>query len=285
MIIKNMPAFKSREEKLDWLAENSEELILAAKTQIKYADAFGGCEVETIADTGTPVMHKSENGAAIKTGVVDGTQDLNVKAIINTTNLFDSHKDVHIPGLWNKSLKTYTRMKHLQEHSMRFKDVIADKENLLANVVEYKWRELGFDYEGKTQALEFTSTVKHSRNPYMHEQYNKGHVDNHSVGMQYVKMLFAMNSDKDHHAQYKINWDKYIDQVANRKDAEKSGYMWIVLEAKAIEGSAVVNGSNFATPTQSVSSTKHSDSEEEKTTEGATEQSLSDMKSFINNLN
>ena len=281
MIIKNMPSFKTKEDKMDWLAQNCEELICEAKTQVKFADAFGGVELEVLAETGVAIKEEFADGTTVKTGVVDGSEDIRVKSIINTTNLFDSHKDVHLPGLWNKSLKTYTRMKHLQEHSMRFKDVIADKDDLKATTKEYTWKELGYDYEGKTQALEFDSIVKQSRNPYMHDQYSKGHVDNHSVGMQYVKMLFAMNSDKDQHAQYKLNWDKYIDQVANKADAEKVGYMWLVLEAKAIEGSAVVNGSNFATPTQSVSSVKHSGVEGQQ----EAEESLPDeLKQFINNL-
>ncbi len=278
MIIKNIPAFKSKEDKFDWLAENCEELICEAKTQIKYADAFGG--VEVVSDQFGSAEKQLQNKESVAS--IEDASSIKVSAVINTTNLFDSHKDVHIPGLWNKSLKTYTRVKHLQEHSMRFKDVIADKDDLQVSTKEFTWEELGFDYHGKTQALVFDSNVRKDRNPYMFEQYAKGHVDNHSVGMQYVKVLFAMNSEKDEHAQYKINWDKYIDQVANKADAEKSGYMWIVLEAKAIEGSAVVNGSNFATPTQSVSSAKHSDSEESKTTWTA-EESLS-LKEFINNL-
>lgn len=277
MIIKNEPSFKTLEDKMDWLAENCEELICEAKTQIKYADAAMGLEV---------ALPSAPHGA-IKEGVtVSETGVLNATAIINTTNLFDSHKDVHLPGIWNKSLKTYTRMKHLQEHSMRFKDVIADKNDLKASVKEYEWSELGQPYEGKTQALKFDSTVRKSRNPYMFGQYKDGHVDNHSVGMQYIKVLFAMNSDKDQHAQYKINWDKYIPEVANKTDAEKSGYMWVVLEAKAFEGSAVVNGSNAATPTLN-SNSKHSDNENEADEETkqtwTAEQSLS-LKEFINNL-
>lgn len=276
-----MPSFDDKEKEMDWLAENCEELICEAKTQIKYADAFG-----------TPIQHTPTygfvNSEANKgvSGVSDEADHFGVKAIINTTNLFDSHKDVHLPGLWNKSLKTYTRMKHLQEHSMRFKDVIADKKDLSASVQEYEWKELGYQIEGKTQALQFDSNIRKSRNSYMFEQYKDGHVDNHSVGMQYVKVLFAMNSDKDQHAQYKINWDKYIDQVANKGDAEKSGYMWLVLEAKAIEGSAVVAGSNFVTPT--LNSAKHSDNESE-TVEEATEKEMTaeeslSLRNFINNL-
>ena len=84
----------------------------------------------------------------------------------------------------------------------------------------------------------------------MFEQYKQGYVDNHSVGMQYVKLRMCVN-DKDYE-KGKEAWDQYIDQVANKDVAEKQGYFWAVLEAKAIEGSAVPNGSNPITPTLSV---------------------------------
>lgn len=38
--------------------------------------------------------------------------------------------------------------------------------------------------------------------------------------------------------------------VVNIEDAEAQGYFWAVLEAKIIEGSAVVKGSNYITPTR-----------------------------------
>ena len=161
----------------------------------------------------------------------------------------DSHKDVHIPGIWNRSLKNNKNIKMLQEHEMRFDKVIADKGDLAASVKEYEWKELGYDVEGKTQALVFDATVKQDRNKFMFDQYKGGNVDNHSVGMRYVQMKMAINSDKDAYKNEKENWDKYFPDIANKKDAEAAGFFWAVLEAKAIEGSAVVLGSNTITPT------------------------------------
>jgi hypothetical protein len=67
--------------------------------------------------------------------------------------------------------------------------------------------------------------------------------------MQYVKLELCINSDSRYDAEEKAAWDKYIEQVANRQTVEDAGYFWAVTEAKLIEGSAVVIGSNFATPT------------------------------------
>ena len=136
---------------------------------------------------------------------------------------------------------------HLQEHKMTFDSIISKGENLKAYVQEFGWGQLGYNFEGKTQALVFESKVKKERNKYMFEQYAKGYVDQHSVGMMYVKILLAVN-DEDYGSEFEA-WQKYFPLVANKSDAETSGYMWVVKEAKVIEGSAVPLGSNFVTPT------------------------------------
>lgn len=278
MIIKDMPKFDSKEKLFDWLAENEGDLIYEAKGTIKEADALEIPAMEVM-DIERPTTSKSvvDSGFEMEPEV-DG--QIKVRVVINTTNIMDSHKDVHIPGLWEKSLKENKRIKHKQEHGHRFKDIISDGDDLKAFTKEYEWKDLGYDVEGKTQALVFDSIVKRERNEEMYNAYKRGYVDNHSVGMQYSKILLAMNSDKEEHAQYKINWDKYYPQVVNKADADKAGYFWPVLEAKAREGSAVPDGSNHITPTLS----RKAHSEEESI---QAEKSLEDresFKQFINSL-
>ena len=65
-----------------------------------------------------------------------------------------------------------------------------------------------------------------------------------------------MNSDSKYDVEEKANWDKYIKQVANKEDAEAAGYFWAVTEAKIVEGSAVLFGSNPITPTLTVGPAK-----------------------------
>jgi hypothetical protein len=95
----------------------------------------------------------------------------------------------------------------------------------------------------------------------MYDQYKKEYVDNHSVGMIYVKMKLAVD-DKKHPEEF-ATWEKYYPQVVNQKEADRRGHMWIILEAKAVEGSAVPNGSNSLTPTMSVSSKESKKSKKE----------------------
>jgi len=241
-----VPKFETQEELFDYLVKNVDEHIYQKKLAIKEADSTFGTDVAPI----LILEGETYKGDTLNKDT-ENPDELMVKAIINTTNLMDSHDDVHIKGLWDKSLKENKRLKHIQEHEMKFDKVISDKTDLKGYVEEFTWKELGYDIEGKTQALVFDSNVKKSRNSFMFSEYKQGNVDNHSVGMRYVKLYFAMNSEKEHHATYKDAWDKYYPEIANKAQADRKGYFYAVTEAKAIEGSAVVNGSNHITPTLS----------------------------------
>jgi len=133
---------------------------------------------------------------------------------------------------------------------MEFESIISD--SVKATATDFSWSDLGFKYAGTTQALVFDAEIEKNRNTYMAEQYQKGRVKQHSVGMRYVKYVLAMDSDSPADREEKKMWDKYYPQIANKETADEQGYFFAVLEAKVIEGSAVVLGSNYATPTISV---------------------------------
>ena len=225
-----------------WL--NREIIELEKKNAIKHADII----------TYQGVQSSNKAAANINT---DATK-LDVELVINTTNLIDSHMDCHIDGIWTKSLKEIGLFYLLQEHEMEFKYIIADSknDNLKAYTRSINWKQLGYPYKGDTQALLFSATLDKSRNEFMFNQYLKGYVLNHSVGMRYVKMFLCINSDEPMYSSEKQNWDKYYPVVANKEVADEKGYFWAVTEAKVIEGSAVVKGSNHATPTISVTESK-----------------------------
>jgi len=234
----DIPKFKTNKELYTFLIENKETLLNQKKSVVKYADGISS-NVTLIKDKETIKGVKAVN---------QNEDEVSVKAVINTTGIMDSHSDVHIKGLWNKSLKENKRILHVQEHkSQQFDKIIASGSDLKAFVKDMQWQELGFNAKGSTEALIFDSTVKSSRNKYMFEQYKDGFVDNHSVGMQYVKLELAVN-DEDYEKE-KNFFDKYIDSVVNKQDAIDQGYFWVVTEAKVIEGSAVPMGSNPITPT------------------------------------
>jgi hypothetical protein len=230
--------FETQEELFKALKDNKKELISLKKSITKQADAvsFGYSDVDV-------------PGEVVKEETSDNQNPdiLNVKVVINTTNFLDSHGDVHINGIWNKSVKDNVSFLHLQEHEREFDKVITDTAK--GSVQSMTWKQLGLPYLGKTEALIFDSSIDKKRNEFMLNQYANGWVKNHSVGMRYVSIQMAINSSAEWDKEEKAIWDKYYPNIANKELADEKGYFWAVTEAKIIEGSAVVMGSNSATPT------------------------------------
>lgn len=234
--------FATKKELFKFLADNKDKLIAQKRAELKKKDMPVLVDPIIVTDA----KHRAIKEAG-KPADIASISSLNVVCIINTTNFLDSHMDLHLPGLWNKSLQDNKMIMHLQEHEMDFDKIIADGDQLKAYAKKYKWSELGYDYKGETEALVFESEILKSRNPFMLNQYANKWVKNHSVGMYYVKMDMAINDEEM--PNYYEAWKKYYPQIVNPEMADERGYFWYVLEAKCIEGSAVPIGSNSATPT------------------------------------
>ncbi len=214
---------------------------MTKKATEKKADAVSFGYIETISKNATNKDEMNGNSPDVNS--------LNVKVVINTTNFLDSHGDVHVNGIWKKSISDNNNrgFLHLQEHEREFDKVISD--NAKGYVQSMTWKQLGFPYDGKTEALIFESTIDKKRNEFMLNQYANGWVKNHSVGMRYVQLELAINTEAEYDKEYKALWDEYYPIIANKEVADERGYFWVVKEAKIVEGSAVVMGSNSATPT------------------------------------
>ena len=109
------------------------------------------------------------------------------------------------------------------------------------------WTDLGVNKVGTTTVVAMDTNILKDYNPMMFAQYKEGDVDQHSVGMYYVKVELAVN-DAEEIEEYKV-WNQYINDIGNKELAEENGYFWAVKEAKLIEISAVLEGSNSLTPT------------------------------------
>lgn len=242
--MKDQLIFASKAELFKYLKDNQDKLIADKMCEVKCADAISYSTYSVIVDK------QSANKTAENIQLLLSKDVINVEVVINTTKLLDSHRDVHIDGLWTESLKKKNLLYHLQEHKKDFDKVISD--NVQASTKQIAWQDLGFNFEGKTEALVFASEIEKARNAFMFEQYARGYVKNHSVGMRYMQIYMCINSEEKYYATEKQNWDKYIEYVVNKDEADKYGYFWAVTEAEVVEGSAVLFGSNYATPTQSV---------------------------------
>jgi hypothetical protein len=232
--------FSSQRELFKALVENKTQLLSLKKSAVKFSDTLEYGIVGEFTESGDVIKANNPVNSPDLT-------ELKVRVVMNTTGLLDSHGDVHIKGIWKRTLDHNNIKLHLQEHKRDFNKVISDDAE--AYVKTLMWKTLGHTFEGSTQALIFDSVVKESRNPEMFRQYKNAWVKNHSVGMNYGEIFMCINSEEQWSKTYKDNWEKYIGDVANKEDAEQKGYFWAVTEAKLIEGSAVVMGSNWVTPT------------------------------------
>ena len=168
------------------------------------------------------------------------------RTIIGNTYLWmDSHDDVHAKGVFTKTIKESKGIFHLHDHEFKITSKVGEPINVYEKSIS--WRELGLNKAGNTEALFMDTKVIKDYNNQIFNEYKNGRINQHSVGMQYVKIDLAVNDD-EFEDEYKL-WNEHIDTIGNKEKAIEKGYFWLVREAKLIEISAVLMGSNELTPT------------------------------------
>ncbi len=226
--------FSSKEELFKELVKNEAKIIDLKKGAIKDTDSisfFGVKDTESIKAL-----------SFVKEGFV--------YPIINTTNYFDSHGDVHFPNLWNKSLKDKAKkIFYVLEHELEVDSVIAFPNDVNAFVKTVSWNDLGRDYSGNTQALIFEIPKNKIQIEKIAKLFDEQISFENSVRMRYINVSLAIDSTSSDYEKQKSLWDARIDLVANKDVAKEQGYMWCIDEASIEkEGSLVLFGSNDATP-------------------------------------
>jgi len=233
--MKNIPEFKTQKEKFAYLVKNKKELAELKKVEIKFTDPF--------------IISEKEVNKALTTSFKDDIASGVIKRTIigNTYNWMDSHDDVLCDNCFDKSIKDRGADKifHLHDHKREITAKVGTPAAVYEKVVS--WRDLGINKDGKTMALFMDSNIKKSYNDKMFDQYLSDEVDQHSVGMYYVTLELAIN-DVEEKEEYAA-WLKYIDGIGNKEKALERGYFWAVKEAKLVEISAVLAGSNELTGT------------------------------------
>lgn len=160
--------------------------------------------------------------------------------IANTYNYMDSHDDVHLNNVFKKSLEETKKLFLLHDHKF---EVTAQTGNIL-RAYEQEGRFLYYGYNSPldTQALLLDVEIERAKNELVYNEYKDHNINQHSVGMYYVKIDLAIDNqdDKEAYALYR----KYLPQIGNADEVEKQGYFFAVQEAKLKETSAVLMGSN-----------------------------------------
>lgn len=230
--------FNSKEELFKALKDNAELLIDAKKTEMKSCEKGISVTCKTITD-----IKDVDTQKAIQ------IDDRYYYIVVNTTNILDSHLDLHINGIWNKSVNEQQFKNCLTtDHKMYIDNIAVKKyyvEMLLANV---SFASLGFPYQGNTQALIYKVPKDKFINAKAKEWLESGDPIEASVRMQYVTIELAMDSNNPEDATEKKRYDDYIGRVANKSEFEYIPYFFIIKEAKNVrESSLVVDGSNYVT--------------------------------------
>ncbi len=229
--------FKSKREEIEYLVANKQGIIDLKKAATKFTDfSITDVAIKTSALKGLHGDDEDEdNDKVIKRTIVG-----------NTYNWLDSHGDVHLDGTFTKTLQEKgDRIPHLHDHIHKTTARVGIFESLTEEVI--KWSDLGVAKTGTTTSLIGKSSIMNSLNTEIFSQYKSGLIDQHSVGMVYVKIDLAVN-DEDFPEEHKV-WLAHIDKIGNKEVAENNGHFWAVKEAKLMEISAVLIGSNSITPT------------------------------------
>ncbi|NQZ74656.1 MAG: hypothetical protein HRT61_00845 [Ekhidna sp.] len=230
MILKEYQSIGNHQDRLNFALENKRELIAAKRDFDHTSKAF----------TTSPQLLKHLE-TAIK---AEPDQDGVYKIVGNAIGFLDGHDDVSMKGSFTKTVKeTGKRVKILRDHGRGIDSIIAVNKGLFIEDVDIET--LGFQVMGKTEVVGARILPKYD--PKIAEMYADGVIDQHSVGIQYVKLDLAVN-DPYQEEEYKI-WQATIDQVINREEAIERGFYFPIFEQKLKEISAVVFGSNPYTPT------------------------------------
>lgn len=227
--------FATKKEEIDYLVKHNKEIIEFKKAVVKHT---------------TPTTTDKESCStfkALSTSKEHDTDNVIKRTVIgNTYNWLDSHGDVHLDGTFGKSIsERQNKIWHLHDHEQKITAKVGNPSKIYEETVA--WSDLGVKKAGTTTALMMDSNIRKDYNNLIFQEYKDGNIDQHSVGMYYVKIDFAVN-DKDHKAEFKT-WNDNIENIGNREKAEELGYFYAVKEAKLVEISAVLQGSNELTPT------------------------------------
>lgn len=185
---------------------------------------------------------------------------------VNTTNILDSHNDLHVKGIWNRSAKMQSGKNYLVDtHSLTIKDVIAYPEDVEIFVADIPFKSIGKEYEGDTEALIYKVKKDAVIGAEVKDAIESGKTMQASVKMQYVQMEIAMKSDAEEDKEELKTYNEYKDQIANLSDfKEEPLYFFVQKEAKNIhESSLVPFGSNSATGKINVDSSSGTQQEKE----------------------
>lgn len=230
--------FATKQELFSALRNNVEKIISLKKMEI-YKSLYKGYSTDSF-------LFK-DLAETVKVG--PHMKDNYIYPVINTTRYMDSHDDVHLDGIWDRSVKEQQgKLFYVADHSIEIGKIIAWPEDVTAMVKTIPWTFVGKDYTGSAEALIYEINKEKIVMDAAKQIITEKRPVQNSVRMQYVTIKMGMNSDAKEDIEYRAYYDKHVNTIVNKEVAEARGYFFGIEEAKIIkEGSMVILGSNDAT--------------------------------------
>jgi hypothetical protein len=208
---------------------------------------------------------------------------------VNSTKILDSHDDLHLDGIWKKSIEEQQGKNYLViDHELEVDKVVVRKEHIEMLVAKVPFSLLGKSYEGETQALIYKVPKAQVKHEMVREWLESGDEIEASVRMQYVTFVFCMDSNNPEDATEKANYDQYFPMIANKSDFDYIPYFFAIKEAKNVrESSLVVFGSNATTGQIKINQAEKSleEIEAEKSLHIEAEKQTEQLKKLLNKFN
>jgi len=232
--------FTSKPEMFKALRDNKDIIIAEKKASI-----LKSCK------KGLGITAKSLDYSKLSTQTKGITFDDNYYYIaVNSTRILDAHSDLHIDGLWNKTITDRQGKNYLvADHRLELLATIARKEHVQMFTAIVPFSLIGKPYDGDTEVLIYKVRKDKIINVEAKAWLDSGDAIEASVRMQYVDIVFALDSEEKEDVKYKDNYDELIKLIANKDDFENDIlYFWGIKQAKNVfESSLVLFGSNHAT--------------------------------------
>lgn len=227
-----------------FLTDNYDEIILQKKSMLKRTDPV-------LAIPSLYVVAGDRVSKAVSANISPDATSVLVKVVANTALFMDSQSDVLLPDCWKVSIKQRKNMiPHLHDHVHEIGAEVGDVQDIYSQDISLT--DLGLNKQGKTQCLIFETNIQKSYNEKVFNKYKAGKINQHSIGLNYVKIDMAIGDEENASAKAFELWNKYINQIINKAYAEEKGYFFVVSEIKLLENSCVLFGSNELTPTLDV---------------------------------
>lgn len=233
-------SFDSEEELFTELKANKEMIISEKKSQIQKS-----------IDKGLSITARPIDLSKLATASKGISQDEGYFYLaVNSTNVLDSHKDLHVNGIWNKTVKEQQGKNYLVDsHVLSLKTTIVKKEDIEMFTAVVPFSTIGKNYPGDTEILVYKFLKSKVIDKSILAWLESGDSVEASVRMRYTDIELAMNSESKEDENEKRNFDSYSPVIANKYDFdEEINYFWIVKQAQNLnESSLVLFGSNSST--------------------------------------